>query len=119
MKCEKCNETISEGDERDFHGRTICEDCYLDTLSPAKACDPWAVFCAKSFADNNDTPPALSDNQSKILNLLKETGGSEVNTISERLSIKPADLERDIATLRHMEKLRGELKNGTKIIRLW
>ncbi len=29
------------------------------------------------------------------------------------------DLEREIATLRHMEKVRGELRQGKRIIRLW
>lgn len=119
MKCEKCGEVIPEGDERDVHDRTVCEDCYLDSLSPAKACDPWAVFCAKSFSDGKNSAPALSENQSDILKMLRETGGSGMQTISEQLGIKPTDLEREIATLRHMEKVRGELRNGEKIIRLW
>jgi hypothetical protein len=29
------------------------------------------------------------------------------------------DFERDIAALRHMEKIRGELRGGKKLIRLW
>lgn len=28
-------------------------------------------------------------------------------------------LEREIATLRHMEKVRGELRKGKKMVRLW
>jgi hypothetical protein len=30
-----------------------------------------------------------------------------------------ADLDREIAALRHMEKVRDVLKNAEKIIRLW
>ncbi len=26
-----------------------CEDCYMDLLSPSKACNPWAVHSAKTF----------------------------------------------------------------------
>ena len=37
----------------------------------------------------------------------------------ERLNISPMDLEREIAALRHMEKVRGELRSGKKYIRLW
>ena len=36
MECEKCGDIIEDGDEREFHGRTLCEDCYMDTLSPAR-----------------------------------------------------------------------------------
>ena len=32
---------------------------------------------------------------------------------------KETDIERDIAALRHMEKIRGELRGGKKLIRLW
>jgi len=50
---------------------------------------------------------------------VEETGGTELKIIAERLQIKPSDLEREIAALRHMEKVRGELKEGKKILRLW
>ena len=35
------------------------------------------------------------------------------------LNIKPADLEREVAALRHMEKLKGELRDGKKFLILW
>ena len=52
MRCDKCKEIIEEGEERELHGQTLCEDCYIDALSPAKACDPLAVYSAKSFLKN-------------------------------------------------------------------
>lgn len=39
--------------------------------------------------------------------------------LAERLQMRPSDLEREIAALRHMEKVRGELRQGKKVIRLW
>ncbi len=33
--------------------------------------------------------------------------------------LQKMDLEREIACLRHMEKVRGELREGKKFIRLW
>jgi hypothetical protein len=51
--------------------------------------------------------------------ILKETGGAEPAAIADRLKIKPADLEREVAALRHMEKLRGELRNDKKFLILW
>ena len=55
MKCERCGDHIQENDEREFHGQMICEDCYMVALSPAKACDPWAVYNAKSFSEKDSS----------------------------------------------------------------
>lgn len=85
MRCERCKADIEAGEARELHGQTLCADCYMDTLSPAKACDPWA----------------------------------EPKVISERLQIKPSDLERECAALRHMEKVKGALREGKKILCLW
>ena len=119
MICDRCEEDIKEKEEREYHGRILCEDCYMDCLSPVKACDPWAVFAAKSFSRKDGAAVELTETQSAILEILKETGGVTPEVISERLRINPADLEREVATLRHMEKLRGELREGKKILRLW
>ncbi len=119
MRCDRCKENIEEGEERELHGQTLCEDCYIDTFSPAKACDPWAVYSAKSFSEEDGSNIEITETQSKILQILKETGGAEPRIILARLQIEASDLEREIATLRHMEKVRGELREGKKIIRLW
>jgi DNA-binding MarR family transcriptional regulator len=91
----------------------------MDTLSPAKACDPWAVYSAKSFSKESGSNVEMTETQSKILQILQETGGVKPRIISERLQIKPSDLEREIATLRHMEKVRAELREGEKVLCLW
>lgn len=119
MKCDRCNENIEEGEEREFHGQTLCEDCYIDALTPAKACDPWAVYSAKSFSKEDGSDVDVTETQSRILQLLKETGGAEPRILSERLQIALSDLEREIATLRHMEQVRAELRDGKKFICLW
>ena len=119
MICERCKDAVEPGEEREYAGRVLCEDCYMDALSPAKTCDPWAVHSAKSFARAGGGAAAFSPLQTQILEYLQETGGVEPREISERLQVKPADLEREIAALRHMEKIRGELREGRKIIRLW
>ncbi len=119
MKCEKCGSPIPKNDEREFHGQMICEDCYMVALSPAKACDPWAVYTAKSFSDKPGSETKITETQSRILQILKETGGIELPLLLERLKIESSDLEREIATLRHMEKLRAELRDGKKFLCLW
>lgn len=116
MECERCRSRIPAGEERAFHGKVLCEDCYMDALSPARTCDPWAVHTAKSFP-KEESP--LNDAQRSILEILKETGGVEPRVLSERLQMSPFDLEREIAALRHMERVRGRLEDGRRIVCLW
>ena len=103
----------------ELHGQILCEDCYMDLLSPPRICDPWAVHSAKVFQNNGITDIELSPIQQKIVDILQEKGPQEPANLCERLQIKETDLERDIAALRHMEKIRGELKEGKRMIRLW
>lgn len=90
----------------------------MDALSPAKACDPWAVYLAKSFSEGGKTPQ-LSEIQTRILEILKETGGVEPVVLWEKLQINPADLQKEAAALRHMGLMKGELKDGKIILKLW
>jgi len=119
MKCDRCKETIQEEEERELRGQTLCENCYMDALSPARTCDPWAVHSAKSLSKAGGGDLEVNATQSKILRILEETGGVEPRILSERLQLRPSDLERELAALRHMEKIRGKLKEGKKIIILW
>jgi hypothetical protein len=119
MKCERCEASIPDGEEREHLGQMLCEDCYMDVLSPAKACDPWAVHSAKSFGKERGGRFELTELQEKILEILKETGSVPAGHLVERLNISSMDLEREIAALRHMEKVRGELREGKKYLRLW
>ena len=116
MKCARCEALFKQGEEIEYHGRILCEDCYMDALSPARACNPWAVYTAKSLSNQEG---AVSETQAKILSVLQETGGVEPNILAEMLQMKLTDLEREIAALRHMEKVRAKMKDDRKIICLW
>jgi hypothetical protein len=119
MDCACCGTSIAEGEGREHLGRVLCEECYMDALSPARTCDPWAVHSAKNLGRNQAGGFDLTEPQRRILALLEETGGVTPVQLAERLNLTPADLERHIAALRHMEKVRGELRDGRKYIRLW
>lgn len=116
MKCDKCNALIESGDEREHRGQTLCEDCYMDTLSSVKPCDPWAVYSAKSMSGKAS---ALTNLQEKILNVLKQTKGIELGPLAEKLGLELSELEREIATLRHMEKLKAVKDGDRKVFCLW
>ena len=120
MKCQRCRTEIESGEEKEHLGRLLCEDCYMDALSPAKACDPWAVYCAKSLEQHGGVA-ALTPIQAEIIRILKETEALEAPALLQKLAGKLTmpQLEREFATLRHMEKIRGEKREGRVFIRLW
>ena len=72
MICDRCLQAIAHGEERKHHGQNICEDCYMDALSPARACDPWAVYSAQTLAKESGGRLELSPIQTKILDIIKE-----------------------------------------------
>ena len=121
MRCARCNTEIEPGEEREHLGEVLCEDCYMDELSSVKACDPWAVYAAKSFDKHSGTNSVLTPLQERILKILEETGGIEREELLKRLGdeVWPKDLERELAALRHMEKVRGEKRGDRVVVRLW
>jgi len=32
--CNKCNQMIEDGDERELYTKILCEDCYIDEVMP-------------------------------------------------------------------------------------
>lgn len=116
MKCGKCGCDIRKGDETEYMGKILCEDCHMDAFSTAKACDPWAVFTAKSMSGKNSP---LTDLQQRIIALLKETDGIEPELLAEKVDLKLDDLLREMTTLRHMEKIKATMKEGKKLFCLW
>ncbi len=100
--CQKCN---TETDAQDLHehaGRMLCDDCYMDALSPAKSCDPWATYTASRLPDQE-----LNPRQEKIMALIAEKGRVPWGELAGATGLERADLEREIAALRHMELVRA------------
>lgn len=40
MQCNKCDASIDIGEERELRDQILCEDCFIDVLSPVQICDP-------------------------------------------------------------------------------
>lgn len=114
MECSQCNETIEKGEEREHFGQVLCEDCYIDALSPVKSCDPWAVHSAKSLEQHTSSPPILTPIQTEIIRIVEDTGEIEPEALLEKLKGKltQPEFEREFATLRHMEKVRAQKRGG-------
>ncbi|MBU1274657.1 MAG: MarR family transcriptional regulator [Proteobacteria bacterium] len=107
MLCEQCNSPMEPEEEREFGGRKLCEDCYIDALSPAKTCDPWATYTA-SRLDTQELNPA----QEVILKLIAQQGHATLAELMKATGLDEAALMREIAALRHMELIRGAMMPG-------
>lgn len=117
--CDRCGGPIEEGEGHTYANQTLCEECYMDALSPVRTCDPWAVHSAKTLSRQSRGEVAVTPKQEKILDVLRETGGADFSTVAERAGLSPTELEREVAALRHMEKVRGEMREGRKVLCLW
>ena len=105
-QCAKCGAAVDADEVQEFRGSELCEDCYMDALTPTVVCDPWAVHTAKSLKDvpgGHDLTPT----QQKLFNLVKERGEVPLAEAAAHLGLTEEDLRREFAPLRHMEKLRA------------
>ncbi len=112
--CVKCDKKIEKQQGYEHQGKLFCEDCYMDILSPPKACDPWAVHSAQTFLKGKDKLSTLTPLQSKMVNYLKEKGEATAEEMIKNLHLTEEELRREFAVLRHMEVLRAT-KKGEKV----
>jgi len=103
MKCQRCGAEAKE--LFNLRSLELCEDCYMDLLSPLKSCDPWAVYTARGSA--NKAAQTLLPIQQKILDAVTAAGKITAAALAAELGIAPRELDRQFAILRHMELLRG------------
>ena len=116
MKCQKCQCDIPENESYIHLGETLCEDCYIDVRSPAKSCDPWAVYSATRTRETAGLTGAegLNTLQQAIYNYIRDKGKTTPDEVMTRFNITSQDLHNQIATLRHCELVKGR-KEGNNI----
>jgi len=112
--CAKCNKQLEKQQGYEHQGKLFCEDCYMDILSPPKACDPWAVHSAQTFLKGKDKLATLTPLQLRLVNYLKQKGEATLEELIENLSLTEEELRREFAVLRHMEILKAT-KRGDRV----
>lgn len=110
--CDRCNESVSKEETVSHGSRTVCEDCAMDLMSPAQACDPWAVKMASgSFQTKADAGASLQGVEKDLYALVVKTGRVPSERLAGLLGVSVGQLKRSLSTLRHMELLRGDRRS--------
>ncbi len=121
MQCDRCKLSLKEEEAYDFHGKILCEDCYMYETNPPKACDPTAVASALSVRKQLDQSGSsgLNELQQKIYNTVEKYGKITKEDLIKTLSIKPEQLEQEFAFFRHCELLRAFRENDKIYLTKW
>jgi len=104
--CTRCGGAVEASEAREYLGEVLCEDCYLEAMSPIRTCDPWAVHTARSLK-NIPGGHSLTPTQQQLYDLVQEKHGVSFPEAAGALGLKEADLRREFAVLRHLELLRA------------
>jgi hypothetical protein len=119
VKCQRCRRDVSEDETYSYLSETLCDECYMDVMSPPKACDPWAVYSATRTRQSAGLKgvEGLTDEQKDIYEFIKSRGKTNAAEVMARFSMSQRELEKVVATLRHCELVRGQ-KEGYKVYRV-
>ncbi len=109
MLCHRCHMPISEQEARRHAGEILCEDCYMDVLSPPRTCDPWATFTASRIKEQVASPVG-----EKILERIRVEPRPTFEELMQVTGLDAKALEREIAALRHAELLKAVMLPGGK-----
>lgn len=118
MICSKCHEEIPEGEEMNFMGNVLCEDCYVDAVSMPRTCDVAAVYNAKLARKQagHKGSEGLTELQKDIYEYVKVNGKVTPEDLANKFQLSPSELQRQFTTLRHCELLKGTKIDGEMYI---
>jgi hypothetical protein len=109
MKCEQCGRSMEIDEAREFNNQQLCEDCYIDAITPAKTCDPWATYTASRLVSQE-----LTTQQEAILAYIDENGEATLQQMLAVTGLSEKDFLREFATLHHMELAGAAQRPGNK-----
>jgi hypothetical protein len=121
MKCARCGLFPKEGENYSFHGKILCEDCYMYETNPPKACDPMAVSAALSIRKQlgQSGIDGLTELQKTIYKAIDASGKITREELAKIVSLKPEELDQQFAILRHCELVRALKEAGKVYLTKW
>ncbi len=106
MQCERCGVLMELGKETAHNGRFLCRNCFMEVLAPSGVCE--AVI----------QRGIITSQQRRVLAMLSDNHGLDLDALSAVLDLPQADLERELFALVRREKVRDVRKDGKKVFLL-
>ena len=106
MNCQQCGRGVTKEDSFSYQNRILCEDCYMEVGLHPHECDPWETYSA-THTPGGTGPKSkleLTDQQNKVLGLIKSRGKVARNDLMTEMNLSEADIDAITTTL-----LRAEL----------
>ncbi len=120
MKCNICDIDLEKDEGIKWRrNKLICEDCYLDASMPVHTCDPESDRITKNMQSLGLSTKEINQTQTRIIEIIEKTGGITRGILSEQLQVSPSDLQWDLATLRHMRRIKGEKRGEQNFLMLY
>lgn len=109
MICVRCQENIPNGEDYNYYGQILCEDCYIGAIEPPRTCDVAAVHCAKisRLSAGQTGTDGLAELQTEIYNYIKLKTKVTKRELLEKFRIAEWELDKQFAVLRHCELVKG------------
>jgi predicted HTH transcriptional regulator len=114
-KCDICGCDIPNEEIYTLNGKTLCEDCHMEETHPVKVCNPLPVMTAKKMTGNTKDPKdSLSELQKTIYNHIVDNQKVTTKQLCNKFNLTEVKLNNQLATLRHMELVKGK-KDGANV----
>jgi len=121
VRCQGCGKDVLEDDCFFSEGKTLCEDCYMDSGQRIRVCDPWGERSKLIFRESHGLSgiEGLTELQRNIYEFIKKQGKATREDLAKEFGLKAVELENEFAILRHCQLLKGK-KEGDKVyLVLW
>jgi predicted HTH transcriptional regulator len=116
MKCAVCGKEIPADEVHEYKGKTLCEDDYIEAISPEKHCDPWATYLASRESGATGVA-SLSDLQKEIAKFLKEKRKGTRQEVMDKFKLSASDLEEHLRVLMHSENVQELTEAGESYLK--
>jgi len=114
MKCDRCRTEISEDESYSHQGQTLCEDCYIDTISPERTCDPWATYLStQTTGAGLKSIDSLTETEREFYEFIKSKGRATKEELMAEFSLSGRDLDPQLKVLMHAELIKERSEGGT------
>jgi hypothetical protein len=121
IRCQACNKEVLEEDIFISCGRTLCEDCYIESSHRIRVCDPWGERSKLIFRESHGLTgtEGLTDLQREIYEYIQSKGKATRMELGELFKLSPTELENQFAILRQCQLLRGKKEGDIVYIVPW